>query len=402
VGLGHTAEDGFTQPAVAVTLSGLALLSVRFLETWLPPASGWLQGSFFPSTYPWPLRASALRAILEDAAMGSLPLFAMAGVAILRLRERVSASAAVALIAAIVAADLIRAGAGLNPTARDLYELSPEMKEVSARLRTSGGRVLTCAVQATPAHREAVRQRPGRLGIWSYGVLRESLTPYANLDVGVPAVGRDPTDLVPADRSLTADEEMCKAAGALEKIRGMGVRHLLAVQPIISKGVRLVGAVSPARITPLSIYVHEVENGLPDPSVALSADDVDERGIAHPLVGARARYVNDSPETLRIAVETPAAAYLILRRAHAVGWSATVNGAPTEVLPANGRHQAVRVPVGTSEVELRYSAPHLWHGVLLSSLGAIVALALGFPNGRWSRGDSPSRLPIGPGEGRRA
>jgi hypothetical protein len=360
----------------AAVPAGLALLSVRFLETWFPPAFLWFQSNFFAAAYPETLRAPALRAIVADAATGSLPLFTMAGLAVLRLRGRISANAAVVSVAAVIAADLLRAGASLNPTARDLHALSPEMKQVGAGLRASGGRVLTCAVQAAPAYREAARRRVGPIGIWSSAVLRQSLTPYANLGAGVPAVGRDPTASVPPERSLAVEDEMCKATGALERLRGMGVRHLIAVQPIISSGVRLVGVVSPASIAPLSIFVHELEDSLRDPGVAVSADDVDGRGIANPLAGAIARYVVDSPEMLRVAVETPQPAYVILRRAHAVGWSARVNGDPTEVVLANRRHQAIRVPAGSSEVELRYRLPHLRLGVAGSTLGAVLVAAL--------------------------
>ena len=79
---------------------------------------------------------------------------------------------------------------------------------------------------------------------------------------------------------------------------------------------------------------------------------------------------------MRIGVETPHEAYLILRRTHASGWSAAVNGQPAAIGLANGRHQAVAVPAGASEVTLRYRSPDGWLGVAISLLAALVAAAL--------------------------
>ena len=89
-----------------------------------------------------------------------------------------------------------------------------------------------------------------------------------------------------------------------------------------------------------------------------------------------ARYVESGSGFVRVAVETPREAYLIVRRTSAVGWSATVNGKPAVLLTANGRHQAVAVPRGTSDVRLRYAAPNARLGLALSLLSAAFATAL--------------------------
>jgi hypothetical protein len=372
--------------AFGATLLGSVLFALRFVEPLLPAAFAWLERSFFDPAYPLALRANALRAISTDAGLGSLSVLAIAGVAGLRLHERISAGWGIVVISGLIAADLLRAGAGLNPTADgDLYRLSPEMRRESARMRESGGRILTCTVQASPTYREQFRQRPGRIGLWTYVVLRETLTPYANLDVAVPAVGRDPTGLVPLGRSLSADEEMCRAKGTLEKVRRMGVKHVIALYPILADGLRLVAVVSPARIAPLSIYLHEVEDGLADPAVSLSPDDLDERGAANLVEGARARYVDESAGRIRVAVQSPRDAYLVVRRAQAAGWSATVDGASAEIEVANGRHQAVRVPAGATQVEFCYRAPHGRLGAGLSGVAALLASALWIAGGQRRR-----------------
>jgi uncharacterized membrane protein YfhO len=83
---------------------------------------------------------------------------------------------------------------------------------------------------------------------------------------------------------------------------------------------------------------------------------------------------------------------LILRRTHARGWSASVGGKPAEIVTANGRHQAVAVPAGKSEVVLRYRAPNAGLGLTLSLISAFVAAGL------WIR-SRPSDQPTAEGHG---
>ena len=100
---------------VGSTLVGLGLLSLSLVETWLPGGFAWLQGQFFVAAYPQALRAAALRSVAADAAAGATALLAMAGLAALSLRRRISPRAAVVAAIAIIAADLLRAGAGSTP-----------------------------------------------------------------------------------------------------------------------------------------------------------------------------------------------------------------------------------------------------------------------------------------------
>jgi hypothetical protein len=365
--------------AVGATALGLGLLALPFAETLIPGRFAWLQGHFFVDAYPQGLRAAALRAVGADAAAGALALLAVAGLAALRLRDRISPDVATAAAATIIAADLLRAGAGLNPTASpSLYAFSPEMTRVSARLRQAGGRAFTCSIFAMPAFRDAFNRYVGPAGLWTVGVARESLTPYANMDIGIPTTGADATALVSSEHSLSTREAMCRDPQTLERLRESGVRYILSVQPFTNDALRLIDVASPARTAPLSIYVYELARNLPDPTVWLSPDDVDPQGLGHALDGAVARYADAGPGLVRIVVEAPREAYLILRRANAAGWSATVNGKPAAVLTANGRHQAVAIPSGTSDVTLRYRAPNGWLGMTLSLLSAGAVAALWF------------------------
>jgi len=354
---------------------GLVTLGLAGLAA-LPQAMPWLQGVLLPSAFPEALRSGALRSVAVDAAAGAAACLALAGLAWLALRERLTPRVALAAAAAVIAADLVRAGAGLNPVApRSLYTLSPEMTVVAERLRQSGGRVFTCAVQAMPTFREAA-SRMARTGLWSTAVRRESLTPWANMDAGIETTGADATALVASRFSITVDEALCRDPGTLDRLRAAGVRFVLSVQPFTNEALGLVDVASPARIAPLSVYVYELTGSLPDPSVSESPDDLDSLGRARALDGTAARYLDSRPGLLRVGVQAPRAGWLILRRASAAGWTATVNGEPRALALANSRHIAVAVPEGASEVTLRYHAPHAALGLLISLASLAGALAL--------------------------
>jgi hypothetical protein len=331
-------------------------------------------------SYPQALRAAALRAVAADAAAGAVALLAVAAFAWLAWRGRISARAAVVAATTLVAADLVRAGAGINPTAPpSLYALSPEMTRVAERLRATGGRAFTCFVPAMPTYQQALRV--GRSTLWSTAVSWESLSPYANVPVGIDTAGADPTALVAGRLSLTPGEAACRELGTLERLRAGGVRFILSVQPFTNEALRLVDVASPARTAPLSVYVYELAGSPPDPNVSEGPDDLDAFGHARTLEGAAARYLEARPGHVRLAVEAPRAAWLIVRRTSAPGWTARVNGEPRALERANGRHQAVAVPKGSSEVDLRYQAPHAGLGFAISLASLAFAAGLCF----WSR-----------------
>ena len=369
-------RKAFRALAAAAALVAFGLFSFWLAERTAPGFEAWLQSRLFLPIYPAALRASALRAVANDAAAGAAALAALAVLGALAWRQRVSPSLAVAAATALVAADLLRAGAGLNPTVpASFYRLSPEMQAVAARLREAGGRAFTCAVLAMPNFREVVRRLP-RSTVWSAGVWRESLSPFTNTDLKVETTGVDPTALVAADRSLSNRDAMCNDASTLGRLRASGVRFVLSVEPFTNEALRLVDVASPARTAPLSVYVYELPDSLAELSVWTTPDDVDGEGRSRTLAGTTASYVYKGTDELRVSVDAPEEAYLILRRSHAAGWSATVNGQRAAIAKANQRHQAVRVPAGHSDVRLRYEPPHGWWGVVGTALSAALAVGL--------------------------
>jgi hypothetical protein len=363
--------------ALGTTLVGAALACFSVLVPWSAATFSWLQARLFADSFGHALRAAALRTIAADSLAGAVALAATAGIAALTLARRMTARAAVVAVVAVVAADLLRAGAGLNPTAQaSLYGYSPEITRVAAGMRQSGGRAFTCAVQAMPTYRDAVRGMGRRAGIWTIGLWRETLSPYANMGLRVPTTGFDATAFTSSQHSLTTRQTVCGDPQTLARLHESGVRYILSVQPFSNEALRLVDVATSARTLPLSIYVYELEDSLADPTVWSTPNDLDASGRGRALDGARARYVDERSDSVRLAVETPRSAFVIVRRANAPGWSASVNGAPATLLTANGRHQAVRVPAGVSEVFLRYRPPHARLGLTAGLASAFVVAFL--------------------------
>jgi hypothetical protein len=91
----------------------------------------------------------------------------------------------------------------------------------------------------------------------------------------------------------------------------------------------------------------------------------------------RARITEYRPETVRIDVETPEAAVLVLADAFEPGWTARIEGGdPLEIFRANGLVRAVLVPAGRSQVLFHYETPWLRLGAGLTGLGLLIILVL--------------------------
>jgi hypothetical protein len=84
------------------------------------------------------------------------------------------------------------------------------------------------------------------------------------------------------------------------------------------------------------------------------------------------RFEAYSPNEIRLSVDTPADAYLVLSEVWYPGWRATVDRVPAPVLRANFAFRAVRLGPGQSEVHLIF-APRSWRlGLAISSLTLLI------------------------------
>ena len=89
------------------------------------------------------------------------------------------------------------------------------------------------------------------------------------------------------------------------------------------------------------------------------------------------RWLQFSRNRLLLETNTPSSALLILAEAWYPGWSASVNGIATPVIPVNGWMRGAVVPAGVSRIELRYRPTHFALGAVVSlvSLGLLAWLA---------------------------
>lgn len=95
--------------------------------------------------------------------------------------------------------------------------------------------------------------------------------------------------------------------------------------------------------------------------------------------------VVDLLEPTRIVVhgQTAAPSYLVFSEVWYPGWQATIDGAPADVVQANGLFRAVMLPAGEFAVDLRF-APSTWRwGVLAAGIGlllVVMIMAINPPN----------------------
>ncbi len=110
-----------------------------------------------------------------------------------------------------------------------------------------------------------------------------------------------------------------------------------------------------------------------------------------PAMEGLTRMERYAPEEVRVRVETPQPAVLILLDSFDKGWTATLeNGAELPILRANALVRAVVVPAGTHFVTFSYRTPLLKAGAAASLVGCLLCTGL-ITHAWWRR-----RQPAGP------
>ena len=100
-----------------------------------------------------------------------------------------------------------------------------------------------------------------------------------------------------------------------------------------------------------------------------------------PVVPARiTRY---EPREVVVDVDAPAAGVLVLTDTWYPGWKATVDGTPTEILPANHVLRAVPIAAGRHQVVFRYEPKPFVVGLWISGAAMIAMVAIAVVNPRW-------------------
>lgn len=93
-------------------------------------------------------------------------------------------------------------------------------------------------------------------------------------------------------------------------------------------------------------------------------------------------YERPSADVIRIHVATGQPGFVRVLESFDVGWSATVDGKPTPVLPADDFALAVRVEAGRHEVRFRFTTPGARIGIAISFISLTLLAAFVFRQGR--------------------
>jgi hypothetical protein len=356
-------DDARARRRAAFLLLGAGLLVA--LVPWLAlRPTGWrvqLLAGFFPPELAWRAREAAAGVIARDAAAGGLLAIAAALAVLASARGLLPPARAGALLVALLGADLLRAGSGLNPmVAPSFYVPSGEARRVAEAVRSAGGRLLTLDASYSPAYFQA-RARRREHEAWSFAVFQDTLVPAFNLDLEVrTALSLDQTMLTP-QASVLAPEDASRAAlpRVLARARAAAVSHLLAVEPLSHPELEPVATLESPRLAPLRAFLYRLSGSLP-------RFEIEGGGSLHAAL--------DRPGHIRLDVEAKdAGARVVVREAWSRGWSAWLDGRGLPLERHEGRYLAVRAPAGRHELELRYRAPGLRPGALVTALGAAAA-----------------------------
>ncbi|CAN5272397.1 hypothetical protein BH20ACT5_BH20ACT5_16250 [soil metagenome] len=122
-----------------------------------------------------------------------------------------------------------------------------------------------------------------------------------------------------------------------------------------------------------------------DDEVVLSAPGKPAAGLPADL-----RVLEDSGDTIRVRVEAQGAGYLVVVDAIQADWTATVDGAPADIVEAEHAGGAVYVEAGSHDITLRYSPPGRPTGAIVSTLAAMGLCAAAIPPRRWRRTRPPT------------
>ncbi len=354
--------------AWAAGAPGALLLLASLAPTTAPASVRWFAGGFFPPGMAWAQRLEALAFVLRDAATGGAVAVAVALLAALAARGRIAPRTAVIAVAALVAADLIRAGAGLSPTV-PITALRPsaEAEALADSVRAGGGRAFTCDVASSPSYLEARARRGKRHAVWSMWTLMDTLTPALNVPRAVPtAYSADLTMLVPQARVLGEGEDCGAISAIAPRLRAAAVTHVLSLDALTDPTLAPRALLAPARIAPLHVHVY----ALASPLARIEARADDGRPLPTPVV-------NETPGRIDLGLKAEVPGKVLVRDAYAAGWVAEVNGQPAPIEVAEGRYMAVSVPAGRADIALRYRPRRLKLGLALGAAAALILVALG-------------------------
>jgi hypothetical protein len=373
--------------AALLLFGGVALAVVRFsgaLAEWLDISAA--------ST------DAMRRTLIAEAWTGGLFSLGLAALWILASRGGRWLRAASTALSLLLVADLARGAIGMNvqvpPTFfAPLPGLAAELGDLH------GGRVFSYGAEASPALAALLRQRPPGIERTAFRLSRELLNPFTNLiDRVEVAEGADRLSFVPHPPTVRPWEHDPRLLGQiLPRLRNASVSRILTLDPLEHPEVRLRATV-PTEVPSLPIRVYDLT--APWPRVYVACRVVPVEGPGEALAAAlspgfdgrrdvaleetggascsrgEASSAGGSADRELFEVASDGPGYLVVRESHTRNWTAGIDGAPSVVLRANGRHRAVAIPGGRHRVELRYEPPGLLAGILATAAALLASTLL--------------------------
>ena len=168
--------------------------------------------------------------------------------------------------------------------------------------------------------------------------------------------------------------------------RGRALRDLDRPKRVGSANLqRNPGALPRARLVGRPLYVADRPSAARalrtvDPRERLVVEDPDRPLAADAAPEGRAKITRDEPERVEVATDSPSPAYLFLADTYDPGWSATVDGRPAPIRPAQVAFRAVYLPPGGHVVAFRYRPAGFRTGLAITGIGLLATLlALAWP-----------------------
>ena len=349
---------------VAALAAACVLCLAPALPALVPRGTTWFVAHFFPTAMAPAARAVRLEHMLADAASGGLIALALAAVTGLAAIGRLGGTGAAGAMAAIVVADLLRAGAGINPMAdASFFRVAPEMTRLTAEAKPV--RLHACDPMRSRAYWSARAQRPRSHEIFTFVAMRDGLIPHYNVGPHVAtALGEDLTGLVPLGRTL--EGLSCRNLDALvPRLREAAVTHVTSLDPLDSLDLVPVAAFTSPALAPAAVHVYTLRDPLPRFALLGSA------GSVVPVI--------EGTDTLALEVTAEAPASVLVRDGYGPGWRARLDGRPVPIVEHERRHRRLDVPAGTHRLEMRYRPPGWSRSLGVCAAAAVVLawLALG-------------------------
>jgi len=290
-----------------------------------------------------------------------------------------------------VAADLIVAGWGLNPSVdvRMYSDPSPNAQEVKNML--NGGRLYL-----PPEDEEIIKfEHLLRFNTFEpfdegqgWENLRAALLPNVTILDAIPSANNfDP--LLPG--RYVSWIELLKVVGAEvegEMLNLMGVEVVESIDSDERYGVRFDsrkafprfrGVACGVPVESESEAIGLIEQGEIDfkQQVILEIDNPSVSTVCGEGAHVDIEVKSDNPTQSVLVINSPSPGYLVMSDVWYPGWQAFLNGKSTPILRANFLFRAVELPAGEHEIRIAYSPKQFYAGIYVTGLSLIGLLVLG-------------------------